>query len=721
MTTVSQRPLKLFYCYAREDRALRDQLDTHLSSLRRQNRIMSWFDGEIGPGIEWEKEIDIQLLHADIILLLVTPSFMASDYCYGIEMKRALERHKAGTARVIPVILRHTYLKDAPFSSLQILPTDARPVTQWADRDEAFWDITMGIHKAILDLGILLKTKQEWFDEGNTLYYLERYAEALAAFEQAIRLDPNFINAYNNKERTLHDLKRQETKNSLRHSKTSYQLYDVFIKSGTSKVTFVEPQVFSKLKIALAQPGRGVVIEGPSGAGKTTAVEKAVEALNEESHHSAKSTSIQRLNARNPEHRSKLKTLRQWHQGIVIVDDFHRLGPELCLDLVDYLKYLADTEPVSKKLVIIGIPRTGQTLVDTSFDLATRIDVLKFGYVKDELIQRMIEQGSAALNIIFDRKDEIILAANGSLNIAQFLCFQLCLFRQITTTRDLPYLVHCDIDLAISEVIDDLDRKFGESTRRFAALGGAFDSTSLVLLEELANSNDGFVSLPSLKHKKPLLANSIEQFTNEHWMNKLYNEYSSCMQHFFFDQDIQILVIDDPQLLFYLQRLRFSILTKAVGKIPTENQRKVFICYSHENAQQLARLQVHLAPLEREGIIDLWNDTNIAAGVVWKDAIFTALKAAKVAIILVSADFLASDFIIEHELPTLLEQVKAGGTTIIPVIISHCLFATTKLGAFQSINPPNQPLLTLSIVDQEQIWKKVAEVVMQRFILNEHI
>ncbi len=156
MTTESQKPLKLFYCYAREDKALRNELDVHLSSLKRQNLLTSWYDGELSPGSEWEKEIDTQLSAAHIILLLVTPHFMASNYCYGIEMKRALERHKAGTARVIPIILRRTFWEGAPFSKLQVLPTDAKPVTQWQDRDEAFWDITVGIHKAVKELHVLL-------------------------------------------------------------------------------------------------------------------------------------------------------------------------------------------------------------------------------------------------------------------------------------------------------------------------------------------------------------------------------------------------------------------------------------------------------------------------------------------------------------------------------------------------------------------------------------
>src|SRR5450755_1633152 len=108
MTTKPKKTLKLFYCYARADKALRDELDIHLSNLKRQHGVTSWYDGEISPGREWEKEIDTQLRSAHLILLLITPNFMASDYCYSIEMQRALDRHQKGVAHIIPIILRRT-------------------------------------------------------------------------------------------------------------------------------------------------------------------------------------------------------------------------------------------------------------------------------------------------------------------------------------------------------------------------------------------------------------------------------------------------------------------------------------------------------------------------------------------------------------------------------------------------------------------------------------
>src|SRR6266851_458729 len=210
MADALKQEIKLFYCYAHEDKPLRDELEKHLSWLKRRYQLTNWHDREILPGEEWEQAIDTHLNTAHLILLLISPDFMASDYCYSKEMKRALERHQAGTCRVVPILLRPTYWEGAPFSHLQLLPTDARPITRWPDRDEAFQDVVGEINRTIKDLLFSLKTKEEWLNEGNALHSLQRYQEALAAYEQAIHLDPNFALAYKNKGWTLNNLKRYQ-------------------------------------------------------------------------------------------------------------------------------------------------------------------------------------------------------------------------------------------------------------------------------------------------------------------------------------------------------------------------------------------------------------------------------------------------------------------------------------------------------------------------------
>jgi hypothetical protein len=134
-----------FHSYSHQDEALKNELLKHLSSLKRQSIISHWYDREIHAGADWSKEIDEHLETTQIILLLVSTDFLASDYCYEKEMKRALEKHEAGQVRVVPIFLCPCDWRGAPFGQLQGLSLDAKPVTEWASHDAAFDAIARGI------------------------------------------------------------------------------------------------------------------------------------------------------------------------------------------------------------------------------------------------------------------------------------------------------------------------------------------------------------------------------------------------------------------------------------------------------------------------------------------------------------------------------------------------------------------------------------------------
>jgi hypothetical protein len=144
---------KLFFSYCHADEALRDRLEVHLSLLKNQGQISTWHDRGIVAGSNVDAAIDENLESADVILLLVSADFIASRYCYSIEMKRALERHADGTARVIPVILEPCDWHTAPFGKLLAVPKDGKAVTTWANQAEAWTDVARQIRKAIEDLG----------------------------------------------------------------------------------------------------------------------------------------------------------------------------------------------------------------------------------------------------------------------------------------------------------------------------------------------------------------------------------------------------------------------------------------------------------------------------------------------------------------------------------------------------------------------------------------
>jgi hypothetical protein len=150
-------PIEICCFYAHEDRLLLDGIKTHLTSLQRHN-LINWHDYDISPQTEQKQNSDKHLNTAQIILLLVSPDFMASDFCYSLKMKQAIERHKRGKTRVIPIIVRPTVWKDTPFEMLQTLPTDAKPVTMWSDRDAAFLTITSSIRKVVEELSTTLQT-----------------------------------------------------------------------------------------------------------------------------------------------------------------------------------------------------------------------------------------------------------------------------------------------------------------------------------------------------------------------------------------------------------------------------------------------------------------------------------------------------------------------------------------------------------------------------------
>lgn len=169
------KPIQVFYCYAYKDKKLLKQLEEHLSPLKRADRIMVWSAREVQAGTDWAKEIEDHLNVVDIILLLVSPSFIASDLCYSVQMQKALERHKAGEAKVIPVLLRPTFLEETPLKILQALPRDNQPITQWRNRDTAFLDV-------VFDLWVMIKGMHE--ERSRILNEQRRLAERKRLDEQ---------------------------------------------------------------------------------------------------------------------------------------------------------------------------------------------------------------------------------------------------------------------------------------------------------------------------------------------------------------------------------------------------------------------------------------------------------------------------------------------------------------------------------------------------------
>lgn len=187
------KPVEVFYSYSHKDEKLREKLETHLSMLKNEGVIESWYDRKIGVGTEWKGQIDEHLNSASIILLLISSNFLASSYCYDIELNRAMERHQTGEARVIPIILRASDWHTAPFGILQALPKDGKAVTSWSNRDEAFTDIAKGIRIAVKEINV---ENQKSSSSSNTVLNIVKTPDAFLDLARGSQLLSQFNNAY---------------------------------------------------------------------------------------------------------------------------------------------------------------------------------------------------------------------------------------------------------------------------------------------------------------------------------------------------------------------------------------------------------------------------------------------------------------------------------------------------------------------------------------------
>lgn len=653
-----KKPIKVFISYSHEDIDALDRLKMHLTPLLKQNQIELWNDNEIEVGAIWDKEIKKRLEDADIFIALISSSYLASNFAYEIELKKAIERHRKEELVVVPIIIRYCDWQSTPLANIQVLPSDGQPVISRSRfTDEAYYDIVKGISNVI-----------------DNINYVK---------EQG--LDKPILDIVNQAD--------------------TYSIEEVFVTSGIPNHTFVEPTEYKFIKSAILQQGRGIVIEGPSGIGKTTVTTKVLESINK---------NYNLLSARLESDIKRITNLSDWHKGIVVIDDFHRLSEELQNKVANYLKYLADFGDQNKKLIIVGIPNTGETLIKISFDLANRITIFKLLQAKENELFNLITKGEKALNIEFgpSQKGNIINESHGSLYIVQLLCSYILISNDIEETQKSTIQIKSRLIDVSNRILQDLAPKFEETIRLFASIGDRNDRTCIEILKEIALSEDGVLNLNYLKAKRPELKIGIKNIIEKELLKEFCAEMPESRRHLLFDHRIPAIIIDDPQLRFYLNSISIESLTSITGKSTSSSRTKVFISYSHDDDVWLKKVLLHLKHLEKKGILDLWVDKRIKVGQEWREEITKALDATKVALLLISQKFLASDFIVENELPPLLEAASENQTKIIQLVLKPCSISKfPELTKFQMLNKPSEPLSGMDEHNQDTLLVKLAETV----------
>jgi hypothetical protein len=341
-------------------------------------------------------------------------------------------------------------------------------------------------------------------------------------------------------------------------------LEDVYKRSGIPTYTFVRPTEYQRLYVALRTKGRGLVVEGPSGIGKTTSIVKALEEL-------GTASTVIKLSARKSEDRIRIENLPNERDfGTAIIDDFHRLNDHTKQAIADFMKTLADEEADNSKIVVVGINKAGDSLVSFAPDLNNRIDTIRFEANPIDKVNELINSGENALKITLNTKDEIAKEANGSFHIAQLLCYETCLSASILEAEIEHKQVEVSFDLVREKVFEDLGRQFYIAAREFATgpkLRREGRAPYLHILHWLAVSNEWTLDLVQAIRDNPEQRGSVGQVVDKGYLDSFLNgehkELFSDVLHF--DSLTNTLSVEDPKFVYYIRNILWNKFARQVG------------------------------------------------------------------------------------------------------------------------------------------------------------
>jgi hypothetical protein len=370
-------------------------------------------------------------------------------------------------------------------------------------------------------------------------------------------------------------------------------LEDVFKISGVPTYTFVEPSSYDRLKVALRSPGRGLVVEGPSGIGKSTAVARALEILGNDGR-------VEQLSARDPGHVGYIEILPSIADfGTIVVDDFHVLDDAIRRDLADLLKRLADTEARRSKLIIVGINRAGDSLIEYAPDLANRVDTVRFEVEPDEKVKQLLTQGEDAFNVAIEARDKIVEGAQGSFYLAQLLAHDLCVEAGVTEAPEERAILTTPYATVRREVMERQERRFGRPIMDFVR-GSRFRpggrANYLHILSWLKDAQSWAISLPEEMARHTTEKASVGQVVDKGYLAAATGS-EEIAKLFHFDATTKVLSVEDPQLVFYLRNLDWAEFVRRSGftRVDVEEEYDFALSFAGEDRAFAERLNDHLS------------------------------------------------------------------------------------------------------------------------------
>jgi len=338
---------------------------------------------------------------------------------------------------------------------------------------------------------------------------------------------------------------------------------EVFRLSGVPTYTFVEPVQYDAIKVAIRTPGRCIVLEGPSGIGKTSTITRALDEL-------GIAGAVLPLSARKRADFELIEALPLMEDiGTVIVDDFHRLPDRTKAALSDFMKVLADEGNDRSKLILIGINNAGSQLVRFAHDLGLRIDVFKLEANPVSKIEELIALGERALNVAIADKGKIAERAQGSFHIAQLLSHSMCVRAKVTETKEILTPITSSLEAVVEEVLASLSRQFLDAALTFARgskLRREGRAPYLHILKWLSESEDWSLDLNHALMQNPEHRGSIGQVLDKGHLIGLLQEKSDALgPHFHYEPTTRVLSVEDPKLIFFLKNMVWREFTRKAG------------------------------------------------------------------------------------------------------------------------------------------------------------
>jgi hypothetical protein len=344
-------------------------------------------------------------------------------------------------------------------------------------------------------------------------------------------------------------------------------LEEVFKTSGIPTHTFVEPKEYPDLLLNLRTPGRGLVIEGPSGIGKTTAVETALERL-------GLADKVTKFSARRPKDVEYIEALPELGSvGVVIIDDFHKLSSGTRSALADYMKTLADDEARDVKIIAVGINKAGAGLITFAHDLVNRLDIIPFESNPDEKVDQVVRQGAEALNVTIDVAAEIVASAQGSFYIAQMLCREVCKRAGVLERAESARSVAVSFEATKADVWDRLSQVFRtrcEAFCRGSKMKREGRAPYLHILRWLAEGSEWTLNLRDAIRAHPDMRGSVSQVVDKGYLKDLVESDADISAVMHYEAGPDQLTVEDPQFIYFIRNIPWRRFAEDVGFMAVE-------------------------------------------------------------------------------------------------------------------------------------------------------